>query len=150
MNSIEFRVQLSSQEPNDLRGGRSPIVAIFRRFAVAEDHPHLAGGYQGLPASAVLPPSRHFLGEPNEDWFKYAEKIALYECECGCPGCWPFLARITVNRDTVKWSEFEQPHRGPHSVAGWWRYDDLGPYIFDRAQYVATLASAADELRNLG
>jgi hypothetical protein len=163
MNSVEFHVQLSSRGPDDPLGGPWPIVHLVvdgqsfldiirnleKPFAVAEGHPDLAGGYEGLPAASVLPPSRHFLGAPNEVWLKYGEKVSLYECVCGCPGCWPFLARVVVNSDSVCWSEFEQPHRGPKSVAGWWRYDALGPFVFDRGQYESHLACAAEELRNM-
>jgi hypothetical protein len=118
-------------------------------FAYAEGHPDLAGKYEGLPAQAVLPPSRHFLGEPSEALLGYGEKIALFECECGCPGCWPLLVRIILTKKTVCWLDFEQPHRRSESPGSWWRYDTLGPFTFDRDQYESGLALAAAEFARL-
>ena len=109
-----------------------------RPFAAAEGHPDLAGRYEPLPAFMAL-----------EDFAaKRAEKVSVYDCECGCLGCWPLRVRISVSDKTVTWSEFEQPHRGPKCRASWWRHDKLGPFEFERAQYDSALAKAASELRD--
>jgi hypothetical protein len=109
-------------------------------FAVAEGHPDLAGKYEALPAHLLLPK----LGG------KQADKISLYDCECGCFGCWPLLVRILLADEIVTWSEFEQPHRGQRSRASWWRYEGLGPFTFSRKQYEEALAKASAELGQIG
>lgn len=76
--------------------------------------------------------------------------VLLMQCECGEVGCWPLLAKLEVTDTTVTWSDFQQPHRGPQSPAGWWRYDNLGPFSFDRVQYEAALARMQAELAGEG
>jgi hypothetical protein len=121
----------------DDRDLRETVCEIERPFAAAEGHPNLAGKYDALPAETAL---TNLAG-------KAAEKISLYDCECGCFGCWPLCVRISVSDKIVTWSDFEQPHRGPKSQASWWRYDKLGPFEFDREQYAAALAKIESELR---
>jgi hypothetical protein len=161
MSRIEFRIRLVPAPPNEptARGYRALDIALDGRsflefvrdaeapFAAAEGHPDLAGRYEGLPAASVLPPSQHFWGKPRDELHAYGEKVALYDCECGCPGCWPLVVRITVAGQIVSWSDFEQPHRGPRSRASWWQYDGFGPFTFDRNEYEAALARAVAELQ---
>jgi hypothetical protein len=101
-------------------------------FAIAEGHPNLAGKYEALPADVAIPCLTS----------KQSEKVSLYDCECGCLGCWPLLVRISESDKIVTWSDLEQPHRGPQSRASWWSYDKLGPFEFDRSQYLAALEKA--------
>jgi len=77
------------------------------------------------------------------------KKVSIYDCECGCFGCWPLQVRISKSENMIVWSDFEQPHRGPNSRASWWRYDKLGPFEFNREQYMAALGSVEGELRGL-
>lgn len=112
---------------------------IERPFAEREGHSKMAGGYAPLSAEMLLLPSRHLLGEP-EPLFDYDGKVSVLECECGCPGCWPFVVRISVTDSTITWSDFEQPHRGPKAVAGHWTYEALPPFVFDREQYLAAIS----------
>ncbi|MED4729387.1 hypothetical protein P9597_14765 [Aneurinibacillus migulanus] len=39
--------------------------------------------------------------------------------------------------------EFEQPHRSIDSAGGYWSYDKLKPFVFDRKQYEAELSKKA-------
>ena len=106
-----------------------------------------AGGYAGLRPdrcrhqdleTACL---EHYLGTP--DTARRARSgtprrpatapTRLLDCDCGVAGCWPLEVRIDVTEHTVVWSEFSQPHRPA------WRYDGLGPFSFDRVQYVESL-----------
>ena len=115
------------------------VREVEQPFATREGHPDLAGAYAGLPAEHVFAPSRHLLGQASIP-YAWTDKVILLECECGEPGCWPLTAKVTVADETVTWSDFEQPHRGPTSRAGRWRYGGLGPFVFSRAQYEAELA----------
>jgi len=113
-------------------------------FAKAEGHPDIAGGYMGLPPEGVFYPSKHLLGEPNRR-FGYTDKTTVLVCgSCGEGGCWPLEVKITVSEDKVVWSDFGQPHRGPYSKSSHWKYDNLGPFIFDRKQYESELRKKID------
>jgi len=116
---------------------RDIVREIESPFAEAEGHPQLAGQYTGLPVSHLMPPSQHLLGQPTGP-YSYTDKVTLLQCSCGEPGCWPLLARVTVTADTVVWNEFEQPHR-----RGYWRYEDLGSFVFDRSQYELALETVS-------
>ena len=110
-------------------------------FAEAEEHPRISGAYQPLPAEGILPPSQHFLGRP-EGVYVYDGRVQLLACHsCGEPGCWPLTVMISVHKDTVIWSDFKQPRRGPNSILHW-RYDNLGPFVFDRQPYEDELEKA--------
>lgn len=108
-------------------------------FALAEGHATLAGAYVGIPPGVAFLPSRHLLGEPAAGWNWEPEAVPVLQCECEEPGCWPLLLRVTVEPETVTWSDFRQPHRGPQSRAGHWRYDALSAFTFDRWQYERAL-----------
>jgi hypothetical protein len=153
MNCIAFDVRLvkaSSDEPDardylalDIRVDDRDLLEYVREteesFAVAEGHPDLAGNYEALPAAMAL---EEFAAEG-------AEKVSLFDRKCGCVGCWSLRVRISVYDRIVSWSEFEQPHRGPESRASWWRYDNLGPFEFERSQNEAALTKAKNELSDL-
>jgi hypothetical protein len=120
------------------------LIDILREvempFALKEGHPDIAGGYMGLPPNEVFLPSKHLLGEPAFDLYKYpGEKVEVLQCVCGVPGCWPFLVRITDEGDRVVWSDFEQPHRSGVAGRKKWDYQNLQPFVFDKAQYMAEL-----------
>jgi hypothetical protein len=152
MNRIAFDLRLVKGAPDepdardylalDIRVDDRDFLDYVREvegpFAAAEGHPNLAGKYESLPAEMAL---SNLAGEQ-------ADKVSLYDCECGCFGCWPLLVRILKSENKIFWSDFAQPHRGPKSRASWWRYDKLGPFEFDREQYVAALAQAESELRS--
>jgi hypothetical protein len=95
------------------------------------------GQYDPIPAAAALPPSRHLFGAADHYYSDEDGHPYLLEHGCGDPGCWPFVARISLDGDTVVWSEFRQPHRLD------WSYEGFGPFVFDRAQYEAALEEAA-------
>ncbi|HEX8218838.1 MAG TPA: hypothetical protein VF914_06455 [Chloroflexia bacterium] len=134
-----------AEETVILVNGRD-LVDILREYelpmAAGEGSPDIAGGYMGLPPEDVLLPSRHFFGEPRWEVYRYGGKISILDCECRAAGCWPFLARITVDADTVVWSDFEQPHRSPDHPNGGWTYEGLGPFTFAREQYLKALQDA--------
>jgi hypothetical protein len=134
-----------SEETVILVNGRE-LIDILHEYelplAAREGSPTIAGGYMGLSPEDVLPPSRHFLGDPTHDWYRAGEKVQVLECECGEPGCWPFLVKITAGEDTVVWSDFEQPHRRQDHPNGEWSYEGLGPFIFAREQYLRALQDA--------
>lgn len=125
--------------------GRSSIDMVREveaPFAAAEGHPDLAGNYMGLPAEEVLPPSRHLLGEPEIQLSGFQNKTDLLLCTRNEEGCWPFQVDVWVSETEVVWSNFSQPHRGPDSVGGYWKYDRFEPFRFERTQYEEALRVA--------
>jgi hypothetical protein len=117
------------------------LVEILKEIEL-QYNANIAGGYKGLPTNVVFLPSRHFLDKPHQ-WYDYDGKVSVLECECGCAGCWDFNVKITLEDDKVIWSDFEQPHRGVNSAGGYWNYDKLEPFVFDRKQYEAELSKKA-------
>jgi len=107
--------------------------------ARAEGAPGIAGAYAGLAPSWFKGGLRaHFLGGDGSDLACGSrEKTVLLGCDCGEPGCWPLMARVSVEDDAVVWSDFEQPHR-----RGAWSYEGFGPLRFEREQYERALAEA--------
>ena len=97
--------------------------------ACAEGRPQLAGAYAGLhPAQWAALPEAYGDG-----------RVAVLACECGEVGCWPLRVRIEASADTVTWADFAQPYRAE------WSYAGLGPFVFDRREYDAAVASVAGE-----
>ncbi len=116
-------------------------AAVEKPHAHAEGHPHLAGSYAGLSRFAMSPEKleRHLLGKPaleSDDGL-----AVLLGCECGEWGCWPLGARIHLDQNIVKWSDFHNRHRGG------WDLSALGPFVFDREQYETSARKAAAAAR---
>lgn len=109
-------------------------------FALADEQPDLAGAYECLWPELMLAPSMHLLGTPDAE-FSHEGKPFLLGCTCGIAGCWPLFARVEVGPDTVRWSEFE------HGFRNNWRYDSLGPFVFQRSQYETALGGAPSRWR---
>src|SRR5262249_14519666 len=151
LNRIPFDLRLvkpSPDEPNapdyfalDIRVDERDFLEYVRDterpFAIAEGHPDRAGKYESPPAEMALSD----LGGEQQ------EKISLYDCECGCFGCWTMRVRISKSDQVIVRSDFEQPHRGRKSRASWWHHDRLGPFEFDREQYVEELAQVESDQR---
>lgn len=116
------------------------LLELVRRaeepYARVDERERMAGSYFGLPPGWVLPPSRHFLGEPRNDDDALDGKTFLLGCTCGVPECSPLTARVTMTDNTVTWSEFGNPNHPS------WTLDQLGPFIFDRSQYEEALSAA--------
>ena len=156
MNSIEFQI-VHEERNNTAIAVVSPVIdgtelrllvaRVEEPFARAEGAPHIAGQYHGLWVRYLSPPSRHLFGEPSHPVYRCGEKTQLLECECGEPGCWRLLCRVTVTSNKVVWSDFEQPHRNGHGNHKAWEYIGFGPFEFERGAYdraVAALAPGPD------
>ena len=143
MDTIEFKTSASELWPGrqiDIFINGDNLIDLVREvelpFAEAEGSPSIAGGYAGLPSASHLPPSRHFMGQSSNSTRN--RSVHLLTCrDCGEHGCWPLVADILVEDDTIIWKNFQQPHRSkPERL---WLYDDFGPFVFDRSQYEAAL-----------
>jgi hypothetical protein len=66
--------------------------------------------------------------------FRPGKSRIVLACSCGDTGCWPLLADITVDGDTIVWDGFRQPRRKDRDYTG------FGPFRFDRAQYGKALS----------
>jgi hypothetical protein len=100
-----------------------------------EDEAPSSGGYAGLDSlDGVFWPSLHFLGKPKLSYFGDGDTVLL-GCPCGLWGCWPLSARVDVTNSSVTWSGFFNGMRRS------WDLGALGPFVFDRRQYEASLRS---------
>lgn len=88
-------------------------------------------GVPGLSPGLVAPPSRHWLGRPDPGWTE-AGRAVVMDCGCGEWECGGVLARIEVDRDVVRWSDFRGPRDGAPIA--------VGPFTFAREQYEAALS----------
>lgn len=116
------------------------LIEVVRRheqfLAEAEGHPGLAAAY-AWPAASAERQAALLQGNVNAE-----DKVALLECTCGQPGCWPLLATVSVGPTRVTWSDFEQPHRRADSAGGHWDYGGFGPFVFERGAYDEALRSS--------
>jgi len=92
-----------------------------------------AGQHARAAASDLLPPNSALWGLPSVDWMDDGG-VVLLVCGCGEIGCDPLAARITVDGDTVTWSDFANEQEGEC-------YPQLGPFVFDTSQYEAAVAA---------
>lgn len=142
MDTLRFELGERRSGRRDRRCGRLVVngrnlVDILREvelpFAAREGNLDLAGSYVGLPPKRSFCPP-HVYSAIYYDHDCLDGKVAILGCGCGEVGCWPFRVRVTLREDAVIWSDFEQPHRRE------WRYDELGPFVFDRTQYLSALS----------
>src|SRR5688572_1856259 len=105
--AVHLRPDEDGTELADLLVDGRSLVDILREverpYADAEGLPKLAGAYMPLPATMVMWPSEHLLGKPVSG-AEYEGRVVLLDCECGCAGCWPFVARISLTDMMVSWS----------------------------------------------
>jgi hypothetical protein len=95
-----------------------------------------SGGYGGLVIDSFNfgDFGAYFHGAVDHRYFSELGKIAVLACgDCGELGCWPLYAAVTVEGDSVVWSDFEQPHRSDRDYTG------FGPFEFEREQYEAAV-----------
>jgi hypothetical protein len=139
-NSIAFAP--GAEGPEIVVNGQ-PLIErlreVERPFAEGEGSPGIAGGYGPLPAAALL---ANLTGQPDRI-FDYGGKVTLLLCNCGCEGCWDFIAEIEQRDDEVVWRGFEQVHRPLSDPDRAWRYDELGELVFRRPDYDAAVRRLA-------
>jgi hypothetical protein len=107
-----------------------PLTDLVEAFEVEAGMERTGGKYGGLiPAFfRVFPLDAHFHGHSTMQ-----PKTVLLACGCGEWGCWPLMASITVNAESVTWDAFEQPHRPGRDYSG------FGSFRFARRQYDAAV-----------
>jgi hypothetical protein len=64
----------------------------------------------------------------------------LLGCTCGIIDDGPFYGTLLVTDDQVTWVEFKNPMAVGRGLG--WDYSDLGPFVFDRAQYEQAITDA--------
>jgi hypothetical protein len=133
-----FRSPRSGAEVLELRVDGRNLIDLVREAeaasAAGDAQSELAGSYVGPDLWRITDIRAHLLGR-HDRLFDYEGRTELLLCgDCGEAGCWPFAVRITVDEHTVRWGDYQQPHR-PH-----WRYDRLPEFVFDCRQYEAAIA----------
>jgi len=160
MDHFELRVEANPESeptPVQIVINGDPLLDTVRRleepFVAAETRERLSQGeseaeLSGFIAGDYAYPTQSIMSEGDRDFFGVIDsifrldsqesmrgKVCVLECNCGNPGCWPLLVRISELADEVVWADFEQFHRD-------WEYD-LGPFRFDRAKYEEELQRVA-------
>jgi hypothetical protein len=110
------------------------LISSFER----EHHFDPSGGYGGLIPQwfEYGPLDRYFLGDFEQNsYFAKMGAVYLLGCQCGEVGCWPLMARIRAEGESVVWDSFEQPHRKDRDYSG------FGPFVFDEEQYRGAVAA---------
>jgi len=89
----------------------------------------------GMPAGAIAPPQREWLGEPYVIPGDQDTRATVIEGGCHVSWCCGVHAAITIDEQVVTWSDF---------VVGPCEEIDLGPFTFDRTEYEAAIANVMD------
>jgi len=116
-----------------------PLIKLVAEFESAQGW-EPAGGYGALD-QIFSHLQDYFVGREDLSCFGDSGKIALLGCSCFEVGCWPLLAKVSIEPGRVTWSQFEQPHREEE-----WDYGGFGPFVFDTEQYGAAIQELVREL----
>ncbi|MBU5351149.1 hypothetical protein KQI74_02585 [Paenibacillus barcinonensis] len=142
MDSIQFKVEYSEEQEASVISiyvNDESLIERMKRYE-AQFEPEIAGLYEGLNTDLVDHIEAHFTGRLQEDdIFNYEGKTLVLGCNCGLPGCWPLLVKITETGDSIIWSHFEQPHRTEDSAGGYWDYSNFPPLHFQKREYIEQL-----------
>lgn len=89
---------------------------------------------------------------------KSYRRSVLLTCTCTFAECNCIMADMVFGADTVTWSDLKSPWLGGKTPSPWideaeaqemdWQpidYSGLGPFVFDRAQYLAALEKVTQE-----
>ncbi len=142
LHTINFEVLPSNISEYDtvepfINGARLKelITRIERPLALKDEAKVLAGAYEGLPTEFVLLPALHWLGKPHLFYKDKKKNPAILVCnESGMMENWALMAKIEVFPRHIVWRKFYQLQRKEK-----WIYKDLGPFIFDKMQYMEAL-----------
>jgi hypothetical protein len=153
MNTIQFKVEKSQELEHHVLNiylNNVNLIEFIKQYEV-QFEPKIAGGYEGLNTNYLDNLYEHLYGNLDEnDLFNYNGKTQVLGCNCGESGCWPLLVKITVNDETIVWSDFEQPHRSEDSAGGYWDYSNLKQLEFDKKDYEEQLTIVCMQLKDDG
>lgn len=143
MDKLEFKIQDRENDNYQFKtvtifvNGKDLIdllKAYELPFAKKEGSENIAGGYAGLAPETL---HKH-LNNPDEFDIDENGKVSIFECECGCDGCWPMKIKTTELEDEIIWTDFEQPHRTIDSH-NFWNYTNFGKFSFYKNNYYEQL-----------
>ena len=114
--------------PSDLVVPVVDGVAVVDRFGL---------DFPGIPSMYLLPPSQHWLGDPDyvERDDDDVEKAVILDGSCGVAGCCGLSATVTVGEAEVTWSGFFARVRP--------RIDQGISFTFSVGEYREAIASVA-------
>lgn len=103
----------------------------------------LCGRLSADPEAAWNPEALQILrGEAPAD--AEGDRVMLYVCaECGDLGCGALTCRVVRTERTIAWSDFAFENDYDPDMTDRASYADVGPFLFDAAQYRTALESAA-------
>lgn len=122
------------------------LVELVEVYERAKGYLDPAGGYGGLvPAYFKYGPlNEYFAGKSKSEYWENLKGIYLLGCSCREVGCWPLIASVSHQGDTVTWTGFQQPFRPKRD------YSKFGPFMFSRAQYEGAVNNLMVSLDSMG
>lgn len=153
MDVIHFTIEYSEEQDAQILSiyiNGENLNELMRRYEI-QFEPSIAGGYEGLNIEYLKNIEEHFFGKLNEnDIYNYDGKTLVLGCNCGEPGCWPLIVRITEEDEVIIWSEFEQPFRDEESAGGYWDYTNFKSLEFNKQLYEEQLKAICKKFREVG
>jgi hypothetical protein len=106
------------------------ITRLYELNVVDQTEREIAGQYAGLPFDEL---------RENLNQTETLSEIQVIGCTCGISGCWPLLMDLSKTSQSVKWSNFKNPHRdtGCKTV---WDYSNFPSFQFEHTHYNHALA----------
>jgi hypothetical protein len=118
-----------------------PLTLLAKTYETARAM-HPVGNYGGLC------PLRYRFGKWDDYFHGYRTssmsdpgKVALLNCNCGVFTCWPLLAAVSTDFETVVWQDFEHPFHRERDYSG------LGPFVFDWDEYEEAITSLQERVK---
>jgi hypothetical protein len=165
MDTIKFVIE---QYTNEEFGYTLPVINIYINdrdlidlISAVEHKLFVADGEKVVRSNYIGYEVEHFERFRNEMLGRktYPHSVLL-TCACTIAECNCIMADITIEEQTVIWSDLRSPWFGgktPSPFIDWaeaqslgWQpldYSELGPFVFDRGQYLSALDKVTQEAR---
>jgi hypothetical protein len=117
--------------------GRS-FVSLVTEFEVGHGWED-AGIHEGMVLSRL--DFEHLPRHPVQGRSPYGHPsrgTVLLGCTCGVIDCGPLYGRVLASEGQIRWLEFENPVADDLD----WDYSELGPFVFDSAQFEQAITDA--------
>jgi hypothetical protein len=163
MDTIKFAIEQYTDEEN---GYSFPVINIYindrdlidlvseivHKNRGVDNEKYTRSGYIGFEVSQFKQFHDEMLGEKRRSF------SVLLTCPCTYAECDCIMANMTFDTHTIIWSDLKSPWLGGKTPSPWideaeaqemgWQplaYTGLGPFVFDRKQYLSALDAVTQE-----